>query len=75
MRQVVEMEMACADSRFKASEFFGQSSLLQYSIRGMPGLDFAIDYKMDLSDRAAPDLVITLAISNKQTICSQQQPL
>lgn len=55
-------------------EILRQSGLPQHRIRRMPGLDLAIDDKMHLRNRTAPNLVIAFACTRKDTPCGKQQP-
>ena len=56
-------------------ELLRQSGLLQHCVRRVPGLDFAIDDKVHLGNRAAPDFMIALTSAYEDASSGEQQPL
>jgi hypothetical protein len=53
------------------SEFFVDASLLEYRIRGVPGLYLAVDGEVALSEWAPPNFVIALSLTVERTPCGR----
>lgn len=68
-------EYAFAMHRLPISKLLRQSCLLQHRIRCVTRFDLAIDDKMNLGNRTAPNLVIPFARSHERAPSREQQPL